>query len=228
LEAGITLATQEEFSLRQAKLHVNVPLPPKPAVEGADEVEGMDLSSATATGQQWTRANVRCFRVSPRSNKQRDGPVGAGRPTGNAVTRVYNGHAYEKMELENPPTDTSELISLPVMSWKRFAKDLYDGRIEQLCILLDCERMTSKAEELIQLLTGSPTEIDDTLSGKTKQERFNEQSCKILREHMDVLSDGTPAEEVSRRDSGYCRGIKQAGLWTGRRNAHGNEPLRGR
>ncbi|OWY93264.1 reverse transcriptase [Phytophthora megakarya] len=78
------------------------------------------------------------------------------------------------------------------MSWKRFAKDLYDGRIEQLCILLDCERMTSEAEY-----------------GKTKQERYNEQSCKILREHMDVLSDGTPAEEVSRRDSGYCRGIKQ-------------------
>ncbi|OWY94479.1 LOW QUALITY PROTEIN: reverse transcriptase [Phytophthora megakarya] len=69
--------------------------------------------------------------------------------------------------------------------------------------------MTSEAEVLGQLFAGSPTESDDTLSGKTKQERFNEQSCKILREHMDVLSDGTPAEEVSRRDSGYCRGIKQ-------------------
>ncbi|OWZ07238.1 reverse transcriptase [Phytophthora megakarya] len=95
------------------------------------------------------------------------------------------------------------------MSWKRFAKDLNDGRIEQLCILSDWERMTSKAEELIQLFAGSPTESDDTLSGKAKQERFNEQNCKILREHMDVLSDGTPAEEVSRRGSGYCRGIKQ-------------------
>ncbi|OWY97913.1 reverse transcriptase [Phytophthora megakarya] len=107
------------------------------------------------------------------------------------------------MELENPPTVTSELISLPVMSWKRFAKDLYDGRIEQLCILSDCERMTSETKELGQLFAGSPTESDDTLSGKTKQERFNEQSCKILREHMVVLSDGTPAEEVSRLDSGY-------------------------
>ncbi|OWY91762.1 reverse transcriptase [Phytophthora megakarya] len=73
----------------------------------------------------------------------------------NVLTRVCTVYEYEKMELENPPTDTSELISLP--------------------------------------------------------ERFNEQSCKILREHMDVLSDGTPAEEVYRRDSGYCRGIKQGG-----------------
>ncbi|OWY96353.1 reverse transcriptase [Phytophthora megakarya] len=138
----------------------------------------------------------------------------------NVLTRVCTVYEYEKMELENPPTDTSELISLPVMTWKRFAKEL--------CILSDCERMTSEAEELGQLFAGSPTESDDTLSGKTKQERFDEQSCKTLREHMDVLSDGTPAEEVSRRDSSHCRGIKQAGLWTGRRNAHGNEPLRDR
>ncbi|OWZ14782.1 hypothetical protein PHMEG_00011682 [Phytophthora megakarya] len=65
LEAAITLAMQEEFSLRQAKLYLNVPLPPEPAVEVADEVEGpepMDLSGATAAGQQGTRANVRCFR----------------------------------------------------------------------------------------------------------------------------------------------------------------------
>ncbi|OWZ07158.1 hypothetical protein PHMEG_00020489 [Phytophthora megakarya] len=65
LEAAITLTMQEEFSLRQGKLHVNVPLPPEPAVDVADEVEGpepMDLSSATAAGQQGTRANVRCFR----------------------------------------------------------------------------------------------------------------------------------------------------------------------
>ncbi|OWY94509.1 LOW QUALITY PROTEIN: reverse transcriptase [Phytophthora megakarya] len=135
------------------------------------------------------------------------------------------------------------------MSWKRFAKDLYDGRIEQLCILSDCERMTSEAEELVQLFAGSPTANDDTLSGKTKQERFNEQSCKILREHLDVLSDGTPAEEVSRRDRATVAGSSKVrdallvfgarlrtelllhdtpGLWTGRRNAHGNEPLRGR
>ncbi|OWZ04405.1 reverse transcriptase [Phytophthora megakarya] len=104
----------------------------------------------------------------------------------NVLTRACAGYQYKKMELENPPTDTSELISLSVISWKRFAKDLYDGRIEQLCILSDAERI-----------------------GKTKQERFDEQSCKILREYKDMLSDETPADEVSRRDRGYCRGIKQ-------------------
>ncbi|OWY98852.1 hypothetical protein PHMEG_00030269 [Phytophthora megakarya] len=54
LEAAITLAMQEEFSLGQAKLHVKVPLPPEPGVEEVDEVEGpepMDFSSATAAGQ---------------------------------------------------------------------------------------------------------------------------------------------------------------------------------
>ncbi|OWZ08776.1 hypothetical protein PHMEG_00018627, partial [Phytophthora megakarya] len=91
VEAAITLAMQEKFSLRQAKLHVNVPLPPEPAVEVADEVEGpesMDLSSATAAGQHGTRSNVRCFRCGNIGHYAR-----AGCPTGNAVTRVYNGHA---------------------------------------------------------------------------------------------------------------------------------------
>ncbi|KAG4048124.1 hypothetical protein PC123_g16558 [Phytophthora cactorum] len=37
----------------------------------------------------------RC-RASPRSIKKRAEPVGAGRPTGSAVTRVYNGHATLK------------------------------------------------------------------------------------------------------------------------------------
>ncbi|OWY93146.1 reverse transcriptase [Phytophthora megakarya] len=120
----------------------------------------------------------------------------------NVLTRACTGYQYEKMELENPPTDASELISLPVMSWKRFAKD-YDGRIEQLCILSERERMTSEAEELRQLFAGSATESEDTLSAKTKKERFEEQSWdslklspyyEILREHKDVLPDEIPAE----------------------------------
>ncbi|OWY96801.1 reverse transcriptase [Phytophthora megakarya] len=115
----------------------------------------------------------------------------------NVLTRASTGYQYEKMELENPPTDASELTSLPVMSWKRFAKDLYDGRIERLCILSDRERMTSETEEL------SATESEDTLSAKTKKERFKEQSWdslksspyyEILREHRDVLPDEIPAE----------------------------------
>ncbi|OWY96960.1 hypothetical protein PHMEG_00032631, partial [Phytophthora megakarya] len=60
LEAAITLAMQEEFSLKQAKLHTNVPRPPRPAAK-AEGPEPMDLSYAV--GQQKSKgSNVRCFR----------------------------------------------------------------------------------------------------------------------------------------------------------------------
>ncbi|GMF41499.1 unnamed protein product [Phytophthora fragariaefolia] len=65
LEAEITLAMQEEFSLRQAKLHANVPRPiPRPAFKPTGGPEPMDLSRATAAGSQQRRGstNMRCFR----------------------------------------------------------------------------------------------------------------------------------------------------------------------
>ncbi|KAG3231428.1 hypothetical protein PI124_g23476 [Phytophthora idaei] len=79
------------------------------------------------------------------------------------------------MQLENPPTSASELTSLPGMNWMRFAEDLYDGRIEQICILSDLERMKSETEELRQLHAASTTESEDTLI-------------------QDVLPDEIPAE----------------------------------
>ncbi|KAG3231808.1 hypothetical protein PI124_g23097 [Phytophthora idaei] len=107
------------------------------------------------------------------------------------------------MEMENPPTSASELTSLPAMSWMRFAKDLYGGRIEQICILSDLERMKSEAEELRQLHAASTTGSEDTLSAKAMKERFDGQiwdSLKaspfydVLREHKDVLPDEIPVE----------------------------------
>ncbi|KAG3191504.1 hypothetical protein PC128_g10919 [Phytophthora cactorum] len=121
----------------------------------------------------------------------------------NVLTRTRTGLQYRSMEMENPPTSASELTSLPAMSWMRFAKDLYDGRIEQICILSDLERMTSEAEELRQLHAANTTESEDTLSAKTKKERFDGQSWDslktspfydVLREHKDVLPDEIPAE----------------------------------
>ncbi|KAG2964027.1 hypothetical protein PC118_g20570 [Phytophthora cactorum] len=94
----------------------------------------------------------------------------------NVLTRTRTGLQYRSMEMENPPTSASELTSLPAMSWMRFAKDLYDGRIEQICILSDLERMKSEAEELRQLHAASTTESEDTLK------------------HKDVLPDEIPAE----------------------------------
>uniref|UniRef100_H3H9E3 Reverse transcriptase domain-containing protein n=1 Tax=Phytophthora ramorum TaxID=164328 RepID=H3H9E3_PHYRM len=103
------------------------------------------------------------------------------------------------MRLDNPPTLASELMSLPVTSWKRFTRELHDGRIEQICILSDVERMTCEAEELNQLIS----EGADALSAKSKKERFDEQGWdslkaspfyKVLREYKDVLPDDIPAE----------------------------------
>ncbi|KAE8954659.1 hypothetical protein PR001_g32404 [Phytophthora rubi] len=65
LESAITLAMQEAFSLRQAKLHVNVPRTmPRPMVKPLGGPEPMDLSSATAARSQQRRGptNFRCFR----------------------------------------------------------------------------------------------------------------------------------------------------------------------
>ncbi|KAG3199036.1 hypothetical protein PC129_g24220 [Phytophthora cactorum] len=121
----------------------------------------------------------------------------------NVLTRTRTGLQYRSMEMENPPTSASELTSLPAMSWMRFAKDLYDGRIEQICILSDLERMKSKAEELRQLRAASTSASEATLSAKTKKERFDGQiwdSLKtstfydVLREQKDVLPDEIPAE----------------------------------
>ncbi|KAG2816132.1 hypothetical protein PC113_g23126 [Phytophthora cactorum] len=63
--------------------------------------------------------------------------------------------------------------------------------------------MKNEAEELRQLHAASTTESEDTLSAKTKKERFDGQSWDllkaspfydVLREHKDVLPDEIPAE----------------------------------
>ncbi|KAE8909824.1 hypothetical protein PF005_g17829 [Phytophthora fragariae] len=51
-------------------------------------------------------------------------------------------------EFEEPLTLASELTLLPVTSWKRFARDLHNGRIERIFILSDAERVKCEAEEL--------------------------------------------------------------------------------
>uniref|UniRef100_H3H8X0 Uncharacterized protein n=1 Tax=Phytophthora ramorum TaxID=164328 RepID=H3H8X0_PHYRM len=95
----------------------------------------------------------------------------------NVLTRTSIGLQYKKMRLENPPTLASELMSLPVTSWKRFARELHDGRIEQIGILSDVERMTCESEELNQLIS----EGADALSAKSNKERFDEQGWDSLK-----------------------------------------------
>ncbi|POM71575.1 Reverse transcriptase [Phytophthora palmivora] len=145
LEAAITLAMQEEFSMRQAKQHVNVPRPQRPVVK-TEGPEPTDLLNADAIGQQ--------------RNVQEDG---AGELSDKCVGDVF--------------ASSNELEAL--------------------------RKGPSEAQELKQLLAGSTTESGDTLSVKTKKQRFEEQSWdslksspfyKILREHKDVFPDEIPAE----------------------------------
>uniref|UniRef100_H3H3Q1 Integrase catalytic domain-containing protein n=1 Tax=Phytophthora ramorum TaxID=164328 RepID=H3H3Q1_PHYRM len=85
LEAAIALAMQEEFSLRQAKLHVNAPrLMPRPVKRPSGGPEPMDLSSATAAGPQQRRGST-------------NGPAGRPAPAGDAIERVDIGHAAMKI-----------------------------------------------------------------------------------------------------------------------------------
>ncbi|KAL4106197.1 hypothetical protein PRIC1_004251 [Phytophthora ramorum] len=172
--------------------------------------------STTGPGQEETRgAGLRTIserRKRGKMRKSRSGTetlqaVSAGQThelettveTLSVLTRTSIRLQYKKMRLNNPPTLASELMSLPVTSWKRFARDLHDGRIEQICILSDVERVACKAEELNQLIS----EGADALCAKSKKERFDEQSWdslkaspfyKVLREYKDVLPDDIPAE----------------------------------
>ncbi|KAG3068326.1 hypothetical protein PI124_g21154 [Phytophthora idaei] len=92
----------------------------------------------------------------------------------NVLTRTRTGLQYRSMQLENPLTSASELTSLPAMSWMRFARDLHEGRIEQIYLFSDLKRMKGEAEELRELHAASTAESGDTLSAKTKKERSDE------------------------------------------------------
>ncbi|OWZ20883.1 reverse transcriptase [Phytophthora megakarya] len=224
LEAAITLTTQEELSLRQAKVHTNQKnkgsyvrcfrcenmghYAPRLHEAGRDQAglddscprvqepagdhpqTGMSAggikehSSVAGLGRNARESGIhkkerrrkhKTLRKSRSGTETLQG-MSAGQAqeptvaveTFNVSTRACAGCQYKKMVLENPPTDTAEVTSLPVMSWKRFAKDL-----------------------------------EDTFSAKTKKEHFEEQSWdslksslyyEILREHRDVLPDEIPAE----------------------------------
>ncbi|OWY91386.1 hypothetical protein PHMEG_00040055, partial [Phytophthora megakarya] len=117
LENAITLAMQEEFSLKQAKLHTNVPRPPRPAPK-TEGPEPMDLSYASAGGQQKKKGNnVRCFRC---------GNLGR-----YALTRVYNEHAVlrtaapsERVSHGEGQDDMPNLVILKVKSMTKRADSL--------------------------------------------------------------------------------------------------------
>ncbi|KAI9982679.1 hypothetical protein PInf_008660 [Phytophthora infestans] len=89
------------------------------------------------------------------------------------------------------------------MGWMRFSKDLYGGCIGQVCILSDIERVESETEELGQLNVANTAESKDTISAKTKKQRFDEPSrdtlkmspfYDVLRERKNVIPEAIPWE----------------------------------
>ncbi|KAI9981398.1 hypothetical protein PInf_009150 [Phytophthora infestans] len=111
------------------------------------------------------------------------------------LTLTLTGLQYRSMQLENSPTSASKLTSIPVTGWMRFAKDLYDERIEQICILSSIEMRQPHA--------ASTAESKYTPSVKTKKQRCDEQcwdSLKlspfydVLLEHKDVLPEEIPVK----------------------------------
>uniref|UniRef100_H3GEC2 Integrase catalytic domain-containing protein n=1 Tax=Phytophthora ramorum TaxID=164328 RepID=H3GEC2_PHYRM len=177
---------------------------------GQEETRGAGLRTRS---ERRKRAKLR----KPRSGTETLQAVSAGQtqelePTVESLsvlTRTSIGLQYKKMRLENPPTLASELMSLPVTSWKRFARELHDGRIEQICILSDVERVTCETEELRQLIS----EGADALSAKSKKERFDEQGWDSLKAGPFARSCPLPREQVkaiddffeSRRKAGQVR-----------------------
>ncbi|GMF50466.1 unnamed protein product [Phytophthora fragariaefolia] len=108
-----------------------------------------------------------------------------------------------------PPTLASELTSIPAMSWKRFARYLRDGRIDQIRILSGVESMKSEVEELKQLVT----EGADALSAKSKK---NASTSRAGTHSSRVRSTRSCAKQVkpiddffeSRRKAGQVRESK--------------------
>ncbi|KAE8958564.1 hypothetical protein PF005_g31297 [Phytophthora fragariae] len=177
---------------------------PRPGLDKTRSAEPGSALEANGASERRKRAKLR----KSRSGTEALLAVSAGQTqelettveTLTVMTRTNTGLQYKKMMLENPPTLASELSSLPVTSWRRFARDLHDGRIKQICILSDVERMKCEAEELKQLVA----EGVDALSAKSKKERFDEQSWdslksspfyEVLREYRDVLPDDIPADQ---------------------------------
>ncbi|KAG3197275.1 hypothetical protein PC128_g6983 [Phytophthora cactorum] len=109
----------------------------------------------------------------------------------NVLAWTRTGLQYRSMQLENPPTSASDLTSLPVISWMGFAKDLYDGRTEQICILSDLEKMKSEAEELRQLHAANEKERFD---GQSWDSLKASPLYDVLWEHKGVLPDEISAE----------------------------------
>ncbi|KAF1321596.1 reverse transcriptase, partial [Globisporangium splendens] len=122
------------------------------------------------------------------------------------VTDEDESHIHE-MASEDPPKDASEVVTLPVMSQKRFMKELHRGTLEQICYIAPQE--SSNAESAVQrhpldecFLALSSVMDTDVLDEPTKKKRFQAQGWEslkdspfygLLKEYEDVFPEEVPS-----------------------------------
>ncbi|KAG2922653.1 hypothetical protein PC119_g16057 [Phytophthora cactorum] len=130
-----------------------------------------------------------------------------GKSTGNVPLRQRPPTA-SPLHVSSPSSPASICFCLPsscclITFFSTLPNGISERKSERICIISDLERIKSEVEELRQLHAASTTEGEDTLSAKTKKERFDGQSWDslkaspfndVLREHKDVLPDEIPAE----------------------------------
>ncbi|KAF1327267.1 reverse transcriptase, partial [Globisporangium splendens] len=121
------------------------------------------------------------------------------------VTDEDGSHIHE-MSLEDPLKDASEVVTLPIMSQKRFMKELRRCTLEQICYI--APRESSNAESAGQrhpldecFLASSSVMDTDVLDEPTKKERFQAQGWESLKntpfyglskEYEDVFPEDVP------------------------------------
>ncbi|KAF1313194.1 reverse transcriptase, partial [Globisporangium splendens] len=122
------------------------------------------------------------------------------------VTDEDGSHIHE-MALEDPPKDASEVVTLPIMSQKRFMKELHRGTLEQICYI--APREASDTESAVQrhplderFLASSSVMDTDVLDEPTKKERLQAQGWEslknspfygLLKEYEDVFPEEVPS-----------------------------------
>ncbi|TYZ65204.1 hypothetical protein PybrP1_006920, partial [[Pythium] brassicae (nom. inval.)] len=57
--------------------------------------------------------------------------------TVSVLTQTETGLATKSLSLSNPPRLSSEVLMLPALSWKKFLKNLRDGEVEQIYLVVD-------------------------------------------------------------------------------------------